>query len=283
MFLNLLSAFLILSSTCILINSLIRTRNLILQFSSKKVRNRWYTLELLITFFVIGYLTYLIAFYDKLMIWGDLIVPIIFFLGAIFVWLTITLSIQTITNDYHVMHLERENVTDPLTGIYNRRYLDTCIKKEWDCAQHNMSQLSLLLVDIDHFKHVNDTYGHQVGDLVLKHLGKMILETIRLSDIAARYGGDEIVIIAPNTDINSAKSLAERLRQHVENNKLKLANKLNDAFEINVTLSIGVVTCSQESYDSNNLFKFADEALYRAKKEGRNRVAIHSSNSLVTY
>ena len=195
------------AGACILIRSLFLVRNLIAQLSSGSIRHRWYTLAVLIAFFVIGYLSYVIIFWNRQVFWSDLIVPAVFFLGAVFVWLTAILSIQTITDVRRVTLLEQENIMDPLIGIYNRRHLDRCIKKEYACAQHNALPLSVLLIDVDHFKRVNDTHGHQVGDLILKHLGKLLLQVLRSSDIAARYGGEEILIIAPNTTTPSAGAL----------------------------------------------------------------------------
>jgi len=126
--------------------------------------------------------------------WLDLIVPSVFFFGAGFVWLTATLSLHTAIDIRRVTVLEHENITDPLIGIYNRRYLDRRLQEEFIRARRYSLPLSVLLLDIDHFKRVNDAYGHQVGDLVLSYLGKLLLSAIRATDIIARYGGEEILI-----------------------------------------------------------------------------------------
>ena len=277
--LNLLNGGLVFAGACILISSLFLVRSLITQISSESLRHRWYTLAAMIAFFVIGYLSYAIVSWNRQVTWFYLIVPVVFFLGAVFVWLTATLSLQTIADVRRITLLEHENITDPLIGIYNRRYLDRCIKEEYACSQRNALPLSVLLIDVDHFKGVNDRYGHQVGDLVLKHLGKLLLQVLRSSDIATRYGGEEILIIAPNTSISSAEILAERLRQHVGAHGLKLTNELGETYEIQITISIGVAAPSPEASDCIKLVQNADEALYRAKQEGRNRTVIHECNA----
>jgi len=134
------------------------------------------------------------------------------------------------------------------------------------------------LIDIDHFKPINDAYGHQVGDLVLNYLGKLLLQAIREVDIAARYGGDEILIIAPDTPMVMAGALAERLRKYVETNELVLTSSPNLPKEIHFTVSIGVASLNEETIDHQGLVRNVDEALYRAKHEGRNRVILHGVN-----
>ena len=130
--------------------------------------------------------------------------------------------------------------------------------------------LSLLLIDVDHFKIVNDTYGHQIGDEVLKNLSKVILEMVRDSDIVARYGGEEIAIITPNTDTSEAVLLAERLRNLVQ--KSSLANVDATQEVVQITISIGVSSLNLVVVDKDTLVEEADKALYEAKKLGRNRV-----------
>ena len=132
--------------------------------------------------------------------------------------------------------------------------------------------MSVLILDIDLFKRINDANGHQVGDQVLIYLGKLILDAIRETDIVTRYGGDELLIIAPNTNASSAAALAERLRQHVETHALILSSALNQRKEIRIKVSIGVTSLNDGITGHQQLVSYADEALYRAKQEGRNRV-----------
>lgn len=275
--LKILADSLVIAGICVLIVALIPIRQL-MQLVSGRVRRRWYILTALIVFFIVGYTIYTVVFWNRHTNWQNLLVPGVFFFGASFVWLINNLSFQTATDVRHVTLLERENITDPLIGIYNRRYLDRQVVKEFARARRYALPLAVLLLDIDHFKQVNDTYGHPVGDLVLIHMGKLILIAIRDTDIATRYGGEEFLVIAPNTTVSSAAALAERLRQYVETHELLLSSEPNNRQNINVTVSIGVADIGQKVPDSHSLIRNADEALYRAKQEGRNRVIIYNSN-----
>lgn len=132
--------------------------------------------------------------------------------------------------------------------------------------------LSVLLLDIDHFKAINDTHGHTVGDTVLERLGGLIAGAVRDSDIVARYGGDEIVVIAPNTPGPEAARLAERLRHDVENATFGPPKEKDEKPSIRMTVSVGVATRTRGCQDVPTIPKGADEALYEAKHEGRHRV-----------
>jgi diguanylate cyclase (GGDEF)-like protein len=276
--LNVVADGLVIAGVLILISALIPVRQLITQLPLGQVRRRWYTLTGLICLFIVGYISYAAAFWGQNTTWHDLIVPTVFFFGAGFVWLTANLSLQTATDVRRVTILERESISDPLIGIYNRRYLDRRLEEECSRAGRYALPLSVLLIDIDYFKLINDNYGHQEGDHVLAYLGKLILEAVRESDIAARYGGDEILIIAPNTTTSLAGTLAERLRQHVESHKLVLTTASDKPREIHITVSIGVAGLGPSGTGCEKLIQDVDEALYRAKQEGRNRIVIYGVN-----
>jgi diguanylate cyclase (GGDEF)-like protein/PAS domain S-box-containing protein len=166
-------------------------------------------------------------------------------------------------------------LTDPLTGLANRRAFDDQIEREWKRTLREGSRMSLLLLDIDHFKEFNDRYGHQAGDDCLRVVAATIIGNVRLSDIAARYGGDELAVILPFVDIGDAIVVAEKLRSAIE--ELWLTHEGNPEGGNWVTVSIGgstalssdVVTMRAPEY----LLTAADHALYKAKKQGRNRVA----------
>jgi len=269
---------LVIMGTGVLTGSLIPIRKLTVQLSSGKTRSQWYIMSALIVLFIMGYMGYSFIFWSRHTTWTDLVVPAVFFFGSIFVWLAANLSLQTANDVRRMTVLEQETITDPLIGIYNRRYLDRRIDDEYDRARRYALPLSVLLVDIDHFKKINDTYGHQIGDLVLKKFGGLLMESIRKSDVAARYGGEEILIITPNTTASSAGILAERLRQQVENHELVAVEESKLSIPICITVSIGVAGLSQETANSRQLFNDADKALYRAKEEGRNRIVIYAGN-----
>jgi diguanylate cyclase (GGDEF)-like protein len=243
------------------------------------VRRKWYSLTGLILFFIVGYIGYAIFFWNQNTTGQEMIVPGIFFFGAGFVWLTTNISLETATDVRRVTLLEHESISDSLTGIYNRRYLDRRLEEECDRSKRYGLPLSVLLIDIDHFKEINDTYGHQAGDLVLNNLGKLLLDSIRDSDIAARYGGDEMLIIAPNTTLSFAATLAERLRQNIESQPLEL-NTSNQPNRISITVSIGVAGPNQNVQDCHGLIRNVDEALLQAKHDGRNRVFAYKVNQV---
>ncbi len=273
---NLLANSLVVVGICLLASSLIPVGQLIKQIPTGLLRRKWYTMVMLIVIFVAGYISYLYFFGRSHQNLPSLIVPVIFFFGAGFVWLAATLSLQTAADIRRVVLLEQENITDPLLDIYNRRYLDRRLAEEVSCAKRSGMPLSVLLLDFDYFKNINDAYGHQVGDQVLKYLSKLVLQVIRKSDIAARYGGEELLVIAPDTTATIAATLAERIRHHIETNALVLSSEPSQRQEIRMTVSIGVASLDPDIADYKQLVANADEALYRAKQEGRNRVVTNT-------
>ena len=159
-------------------------------------------------------------------------------------------------------------VTDGLTRLYNRHYLDIHLKNLLRVAVETDRQLSVVMMDMDHFKQVNDTYGHAVGDEVLKSLGEVIVKTIRSADLAARFGGEEFVILMPETDAARAYEAAERMRKAVESTPFFISHPDSP---IKKTVSIGFATMKKND-TMESLLKRADAALYDAKNDGRNKV-----------
>ena len=164
---------------------------------------------------------------------------------------------------------------DALTGFYNRRQLEERIKQEVSNAKRQHAPLCGIMTDIDFFKGVNDTYGHAVGDLVLKTIAKVIRGQLREYDIAGRYGGEEFSILLPFTKIDEARMVAERLRKSIEEKVIDISkvNPESDVKEISVTLSLGIYEM-QENDNDEDLLKKADKALYEAKNTGRNKVVV---------
>ncbi len=160
-------------------------------------------------------------------------------------------------------------ITDKLTGLYNRHYLDTHLQNTVTQSLQTKKPLSLLILDMDFFKLVNDTYGHDVGDEVLKQLSGMIIDATRSSDLIARIGGEEFMVVMPETDTLQAYDTAERIRRRVENSPFKISHA--DGF-ISKTVSIGVSTLNLHGDTVVDLAKRADLSLYDAKHTGRNRV-----------
>jgi diguanylate cyclase (GGDEF)-like protein len=159
--------------------------------------------------------------------------------------------------------------TDILTGLPNRRYALTRLEQEWATAQRCKRPMSVLMLDLDHFKSVNDTFGHDVGDQVLTHAAKLMKEASRTSDIVCRLGGEEFLVIAPNTDDTTALSLAERIRSSIEKNQYEEL-----AGHQPVTVSIGVAGSVGAEPGWNELMKLSDQALYSVKHSSRNSVQL---------
>lgn len=171
--------------------------------------------------------------------------------------------------------LETLAITDGLTGAYNHRYFYKRLNEEFDRAKRYGTPLSVIMIDIDFFKKINDVYGHLVGDSVLIDLSKLLKQNIRKHDIFARYGGEEFAIILPHTNFEGANKEAERLRRAVENHKF---NHINTEGEI--TISLGFATYPDINVDKpEDLVKLADSALYEAKNSGRNNVKFYSKIS----
>jgi diguanylate cyclase (GGDEF)-like protein len=159
-----------------------------------------------------------------------------------------------------------ESMTDPLTGLLNRRYFDEQTRREVARSRRHGLRFSVLMLDIDHFKRINDTYGHPVGDRAIKALASVCSEALRPQDILARYGGEEFVLTLPHTDVEGARVVAERIRQGVEEIALDSADG-----PVRFTVSIGISTYRRD-LPLERIVGRADEALYKAKQSGRNCV-----------
>jgi diguanylate cyclase (GGDEF)-like protein/PAS domain S-box-containing protein len=171
--------------------------------------------------------------------------------------------------------LERLATRDPLTGVYNRRELERRLAQEVARADRYRVPLSVLMLDLDRFKELNDSYGHQVGDATLKTVASRIAAIVRTTDQLARYGGEEFLVIMPHTDVAAALELAERIRRRVADEPVEAP----DGASPRVTLSIGVAALSGTERTPEELLRSADAALYEAKKAGRNRVVCREPDS----
>lgn len=159
-------------------------------------------------------------------------------------------------------------IYDELTGLYNFRFFSQAIEREVSRSNRYVLPLSILLIDIDNFKRINDTYGHPKGNEVLKQLGLIIMESIRDCDYAIRYGGEEFAVILPQTFMNEGCLVAERIRENVARHRFDFGS---------VTVSIGISSCPQSNKCKEELLKKADMALYRAKNNGKNRVEMDTT------
>ena len=165
-------------------------------------------------------------------------------------------------------------ITDGLTGLYNRRYMEGHLATLVEEAANTGKPVSLLIFDIDHFKPVNDTYGHAAGDAVLRQFADRIAGNVRGVDLACRLGGEEFVVVMPDTDINYATTVAERLRQCIAARPFVIDD---NGRELDVTVSIGIAMTKGPQDSVSKLLERADQGLYRAKRDGRNRVATEAA------
>jgi diguanylate cyclase (GGDEF)-like protein len=188
-------------------------------------------------------------------------------------WLAAVASVclENVANNERLKHI---GLTDALTGVHNRRYFEQRLREEVDRALRKGSPLSCLLVDLDHFKSVNDRYGHLIGDVVLREVAEQIKDQLRLSDAMARYGGEEFAVLLVQTNAVTARAIAERIRERIAGQVFKLP----EGAQLSVTISIGVATLMEElrgadiDVRARDLVSRADSALYSAKRSGRNRV-----------
>ncbi|MBK8163226.1 MAG: GGDEF domain-containing protein [Gammaproteobacteria bacterium] len=164
--------------------------------------------------------------------------------------------------------LEKLAAYDSLTGLFNRRKFTSSLQEEIARFRHESHALSLLIIDLDHFKNINDTYGHQVGDEALRSVSAVVNSHIRRDDISARYGGEEIAVILPRTDSEDAIILAERIRKAIEDHGIEYESGKT----LHITASIGIATLTSIAITDNDLIQAADAALYAAKRNGRNCV-----------
>ena len=166
--------------------------------------------------------------------------------------------------------LARQSVRDPLTGLFNRRFMIESLEREIKRAERNHTQVGIIMADIDHFKEFNDKYGHAAGDQVLTQMGGFFKAGLRGSDVACRYGGEEFVFFLPECSAENNFKRADQMREEVKN----LAVRYGGELLASITLSMGISTYPDQGHNAEDLLRVADAALYRAKQEGRDRVII---------
>ncbi len=175
-----------------------------------------------------------------------------------------------------LLEITREqSLKDSLTGLYNRRFLDSYLEKYLSFADRKGFVVGFIMIDIDNFKKVNDTYGHKNGDVVLKEVAHAIVSSVRASDVVIRYGGEEFLVILPDVAEGKTAQVAEKIRRAVEMTSIQIEGKV-----LHVTISCGVAEYPRHSRDPYQVIKFADIALYRAKKTGKNRVVVFDEKEM---
>jgi diguanylate cyclase (GGDEF)-like protein len=164
--------------------------------------------------------------------------------------------------------LHAQSIRDSLTGLFNRRYLEETLERELQRACRQDQSLGVVMIDIDHFKHFNDTFGHDAGDAVLRQVGKLLMTNIRASDIACRYGGEELTLILPDATLSDTYRRAEQIREAIKTLTLEHRGELLGV----ITASLGIACFPTAGLTGEDLIRAADTALYRAKALGRDRV-----------
>ncbi len=165
------------------------------------------------------------------------------------------------------------SITDGLTDIFNYRYLSEVLEKECERTKRIEGNISCIIIDIDFFKNVNDKYGHPAGDYILQQLSKIFFKNLRRIDTIGRYGGDEFILILPETTAEGAKTLSEKLRRLIENKVFVFEGN-----SIRITISIGIASfLGEKKLTKELIIKSADDALYQAKNNGRNRIEVITS------
>jgi diguanylate cyclase (GGDEF)-like protein len=166
--------------------------------------------------------------------------------------------------------LQAQSIRDPLTGLFNRRYLEEFLHQEILRAERNQYSVGVIMMDIDHFRHFNNTLGHDGGDFILKEIAQLLKNEIRQSDVACRYGGEEMLLILPATSLEIAQERAELIRRAIAELRLTY----NGIPVASVTASLGVACFPAQGETTNAVIKAADVALYQAKASGRNQVVV---------
>ena len=265
----LISSTLIILGAILLAVSLSPTTRIIRELAPGSTQSRWRLLRGFIVLFITGYLVCLGTFSVQRDT-SHVVVSSIFFLGACFVLLVCVLARGTVQDIKRIATLEAETITDPLMEIYNRRYLERRLEEEFSRARRYGFPFSILLLDIDQFKKVNDDYGHLAGDRVLKEIGEIIRRTVRNVDVPARYGGEEVSILLPHTLGVDATILADRIRRAIEDHPFRNGSGI----PLRCTVSVGIAGMTPECAGADQLLQMADTAMYRAKEDGRNRTVV---------
>jgi diguanylate cyclase (GGDEF)-like protein len=188
-------------------------------------------------------------------------------------WMFSLLAEKLFPREYAAESFMKLAFTDFLTGLKTRRYLDEQLNREIKRAERRSSPLALIAIDIDDFKLVNDTYGHQAGDMILRDVSTRLLKAVREIDTAARYGGEEFIVILPDTSLAEADQIAERLRSDIEATSFSVGSFAKD---VRLAISLGVATFPRDAKSKDDLLEVADVALYEAKRTGRNRVVLYA-------
>ena len=266
---------LLLAGVGLLVNiaGLLLVRKLLAELPDGPMRTKWRALAAMIVFFLFGHVSYIAGYWHGHRTLADLLIPAMLLCGACYVWLSAQVSLATVISVRRMASLERANITDALTGLQGRDVPDRRMREEMTRAERHGFAVSLMLLDIDDFKSINEMFGHAVGDQVLAEIGRILNGSVRQSDVLVRYGGEEIAVLAPQTEPDAALAVAERLRRDVESGARKALRDAQGARRV-ITVSIGVAGRKAGAPPDDDLFALAERALKKAKRDGRNRVVL---------
>lgn len=268
----------ILIAASLLVLALIPVQRLLVGLPEGSLRRGWTLMAGQLTLLVLVAALYSLEVLGAHTLSAELLVPAMLVGGSWFVLTVCVLSASSIDGVRRLAVLEQETITDGLTGLSNRRHLDRELEAEIKRARRHDQPLSVILIDLDHFKAVNDTHGHQVGDAVLIQVSRRLQQLSRANDVVARFGGEELAIVVPATDLAQARRQAERLRASIAQS-LFAGHCEGLGAGLRLSVSIGVSSLSARDEQGADLLRRADAALYRAKAGGRNRVELESDNT----
>ena len=274
---TLVSTTLALVSTGMMVYSILLAARIIGRLPRGRYLKWWKLLTVLISGFAICYFIFALAISQRepnsLM---QFVVAILFF-GAVFVLLTLQLVMHTFSGIEQSPGVTSISIFDEGAGTYNLRYFEIRLHEEFERARRYNCPLTLLLMEIDNLQKISSSYGRIMGAKAFGMIGKLLKESSRASDIIARYGGDQLIMLLPNTALYSAKKAAEKYRANIEKKELDVDDDEHAAksVHLNFTVSIGVSSLHSDIKHASELTRRADIALYKAKARGRNRVVIH--------
>jgi diguanylate cyclase (GGDEF)-like protein len=270
---RLLAEALVLIGAFLLVSGMVPAAKLTQKLSNDSLRHGWRAVQWVILVYIVGYSAYLVVFWQRHETWYDVVAPAVLFATALLIKHLTQLALATVTEVRESAPPGRDVITDTLIGVYNRRYLEHRLGEEVARARRHAVPLAVLLIDIDHFRRVNEKWGREVGDHVLTYLGQILLSGVRGSDVVARFGGEEILVIAPSSTVEEGLVLADRLRVAVESENLAFGGQLGSTPELQVTVSVGVAALEPGEDAWQPMVARAEAAVTKAKFAGRNRVA----------
>ncbi len=261
----------VLSSAALLLVALFPMRRLLRDLPDGLMRRAWLLLGCLLLVMIGAEIVYAIGSPTGIPLVQELTLPVVLLAGSWFIMIVCQLSAGSIEDVQRSALLEHETITDALTGTYNRRHMERVLGAEIERARRYGQPMCLALIDVDYFKTINDDFGHQMGDQILKQLSALIQSQARINETVARYGGEEFALILPGIGLQQAELQCDRIRARVAAEQLMVGD--GEPHErISVTVSVGISQLSfLDGFRAEKLMDRADRAMYTAKRNGRNR------------